>query len=228
MAVQNPWTDEELRVALRYFREAVDLEARGVAFKPIDISRKLAQALPHRGQDKASRRLSNVAVALKDEGRPYTAKFGLTQTRVGTNVRRRIVELWDAEDGQSTFDRDELAVRAQALKGTLSSKPSGDRSPAKKVATVVVYKRDPKVVAWVLQAAAGLCEGCGSAAPFQTDTGDPFLEVHHLRPLGEGGPDIVENAAAICPNCHRALHHAADRAVRRADLEQRVGRIIPI
>ncbi|RYG84866.1 MAG: hypothetical protein EON59_13160, partial [Alphaproteobacteria bacterium] len=207
---------------------AVDLETRGVDFKPVDFSKDLAKALPNRAQDKASRRLSNIAVALKDAGRPYTAKFGLTQTRVGTNVRLRIVELWDAQEGdQATFDRDELNARALALKGTLRSKPAGDQTPSTKTTTVVVYKRDPKVVAWVLQAAAGICDGCGSAAPFQTTSG-PFLEVHHLKPLGEGGPDIVENAIAICPNCHRALHHAIDRAARRSDIEGRVARIIPL
>lgn len=225
---QNLWTDDELSEALRHFRKALDLEARGVDFKPVDISRGLAKSLPNRAQDKASRRLSNIAVALKDAGRPHTAKFGLTQTRVGTNVRRRIVELWDAQEDQATFDRDELNTRAQALKGTLTSKPAGDPSPASKTTTVVVYKRVPKVVAWVLQAAAGVCEGCMSAAPFQTASGEPFLEVHHLKPLGEGGPDIVENAVAICPNCHRALHHAVDRAARRSDIEGRIARIIPL
>lgn len=225
---QNLWTDDELVEAIRHFRRAMDFEARGVDFKPVDISKDLAKALPNRGQDKASRRLSNVAVALKDAGRPHTAKFGLTQTRVGTNVRRRIVELWDAQEDQATFDRDELNARALALKGTLTTKPAGDPSPSTKTTTVVVYKRKPAVVAWVLQAAAGVCEGCNSAAPFQTPSGEPFLEVHHLKPLGEGGPDIVENAIAICPNCHRALHHSSDRAARRSDIERRIARITPL
>ncbi|NJC41246.1 5-methylcytosine-specific restriction protein A [Brevundimonas alba] len=224
---QNLWSDDELAEAIRHFRLAMDLEARGVDFKPVDISKGLAKALPNRAQDKASRRLSNVAVALKDAGRPHTARFGLTQTRVGTNVRRRIVELWDAQEDEATFDREELSARAQALRGTLTSKPPGNQTPPTKTTTVVVHKRDPKVVAWVLQAAAGVCEGCQSAAPFQTASG-PFLEVHHLKPLGEGGPDIVENAVAICPNCHRALHHASDRAARRSDIEGRVARIIPL
>ncbi|MFC1652495.1 HNH endonuclease [Planctomycetota bacterium] len=38
-----------------------------------------------------------------------------------------------------------------------------------------------------------------------------FLEVHHLFRLADDGPDIPDNVAAICPNCHRELHYGADR-----------------
>ena len=34
-----------------------------------------------------------------------------------------------------------------------------------------------------------------------------FLEVHHITPLSEGGLDMLENACALCPTCHRRLHH---------------------
>jgi len=29
-----------------------------------------------------------------------------------------------------------------------------------------------------------------------------FLEVHHIRPQQEGGPDTIENACPLCPSCH--------------------------
>lgn len=31
-------------------------------------------------------------------------------------------------------------------------------------------------------------------------------EVHHKVPLSAGGDDTVENAIALCPNCHRKAH----------------------
>jgi 5-methylcytosine-specific restriction protein A len=37
---------------------------------------------------------------------------------------------------------------------------------------------------------------------------EPFLEVHHIIPLSEGGTDDLKNTAALCPNCHRAVHYA--------------------
>ncbi len=53
------------------------------------------------------------------------------------------------------------------------------------------------------------------------DDGTPFLEVHHVAPLSDGGSDRQENALACCPNCHRAFHFADDRITRteRAYLE---------
>jgi hypothetical protein len=30
----------------------------------------------------------------------------------------------------------------------------------------------------------------------------PFVEIHHLLPQKEGGPDTIENAAPLCASCH--------------------------
>jgi 5-methylcytosine-specific restriction protein A len=35
------------------------------------------------------------------------------------------------------------------------------------------------------------------------------LEVHHKTPLSARGEDTVENAIALCANCHRELHYGA-------------------
>jgi hypothetical protein len=29
-----------------------------------------------------------------------------------------------------------------------------------------------------------------------------FVEVHHIQPESEGGPDTLDNAAALCASCH--------------------------
>ncbi|MBT7455033.1 MAG: HNH endonuclease [Gemmatimonadetes bacterium] len=64
---------------------------------------------------------------------------------------------------------------------------------------------------------------CG-ATPFRTDDGRPYLEVHHILPLSEGGEDGMLNVAALCPNCHRAQHHADRRDQLREDLQKVRGR----
>lgn len=65
--------------------------------------------------------------------------------------------------------------------------------------------------AWVRQQAlwraAGHCGDCQRPAPFHTPQGRPFLEVHHILPLGRGGTDTPDNVIALCPNCHRQRHH---------------------
>jgi 5-methylcytosine-specific restriction endonuclease McrA len=74
-----------------------------------------------------------------------------------------------------------------------------------------VFLRNPDVVAEVLIRAKGRCEGeeCRSrTAPFKRrKDGTPYLEVHHLKRLADGGEDSVENARALCPNCHRKAHY---------------------
>ena len=40
--------------------------------------------------------------------------------------------------------------------------------------------------------------------------GDPFLEVHHIKWLARKGNDTLDNAVALCPNCHRRMHHLDD------------------
>ncbi|MFH5070802.1 HNH endonuclease [Enterobacter cloacae complex sp. 2024EL-00215] len=72
--------------------------------------------------------------------------------------------------------------------------------------TTRVYKRSPYVVAEVLSRAKGKCQSCKSDAPFLKVDGTPFLEVHHIEWLSNGGEDSVENAIALCPNCHRQAH----------------------
>lgn len=56
---------------------------------------------------------------------------------------------------------------------------------------------------WVILRANGHCQLCGQEAPFKTPDGIPYLEVHHLVPVSEGGSNDVGNLVALCPNCHR-------------------------
>lgn len=67
------------------------------------------------------------------------------------------------------------------------------------------------------------CMACGwAAAP---------CDCHHILPRSEGGPNSVENAVVLCPNCHRLAHHGhfsaeALRAIREQSpvLASAVGR----
>ena len=69
------------------------------------------------------------------------------------------------------------------------------------------YRRDPDVVAEALYRAKGFCEKCKEKAPFiKRSNGEPYLEVHHIRPLSQGGLDSLENVISLCPNCHREIH----------------------
>jgi len=80
-------------------------------------------------------------------------------------------------------------------------------TPVKIKVFAEVYVRNQDVAAEVLLRASGVCERCRKPAPFKkTKDGKPYLEVHHKEQLSVGGEDTVENAIALCPNCHRELH----------------------
>ncbi len=82
------------------------------------------------------------------------------------------------------------------------------RIPMHLVVAQFVFQRNPDVVAEVLDRANGHCELCKQPAPFfRASNGSPYLEVHHKLKLAEHGEDSVENAIAVCPNCHRQAHY---------------------
>lgn len=108
---------------------------------------------------------------------------------------------------ESEFDeqvRRSLLDPSQARSKRLATAPSMPKSVQ---VTTTSFLRNPDVVATVLLRAAGRCEECFGAAPFSRKSdGSPYLEVHHRVRLADRGPDTVENAIALCPNCHRRSH----------------------
>lgn len=102
--------------------------------------------------------------------------------------------------------------------------PPGSSAEARRVNT---YRRSEAVKVYVLRRASGICEACGLAAPFLTQPGRPYLEPHHLTRLADGGPDHPEFVAAICPNCHKRVHHGADGAEYNAALALRIAALEP-
>lgn len=131
-----------------------------------------------------------------------------------------------AEQPKPTAEVDELAAQvAQLLKANRLARPLGEMTPKRVSVTSPRYLRRADVIAWVLKEAKGTCEGCDHPAPFLDDGARPFLEVHHVRMLSDNGPDVIENAVALCPNCHRAMHAAKDKEERAASLRARHKRL---
>jgi 5-methylcytosine-specific restriction protein A len=96
--------------------------------------------------------------------------------------------------------------------------PKGSQSPSRDVNDATGFRRSAEVAAWTLYHAGGKCTLCENPAPFISRHGDPYLEVHHVQPLAEGGPDTVENVVALCPNCHRRAHFSKEINEIRAKL----------
>lgn len=80
------------------------------------------------------------------------------------------------------------------------------------------FDRDPQVVADALWLAKGVCQGCGADKSIlfkRASDGEVYLEVHHIKPLSDGGSDTLDNACALCPICHRLMHYG-----KKSDIEK--------
>lgn len=84
-----------------------------------------------------------------------------------------------------------------------------DKQLLKKNAIIQQFIRSEQVKIYAKMRAKGVCELCENPAPFDDKYGVPFLEVHHIIFLSEGGKDNIDNVAALCPNCHRKIHNLA-------------------
>ena len=122
----------------------------------------------------------------------------------------------NAPSSLAAYLAQEYATLATALARTPADRAArlaaADPMPKSTTVTATVYLRNPDVVATVLVRAGNTCEGCAKPAPFlRLSNGSPYLEVHHKHRLADLGPDTVENAIALCPNCHREAHHGVER-----------------
>jgi hypothetical protein len=68
---------------------------------------------------------------------------------------------------------------------------------------------------YVMQRANGYCQLCGCEAPFKDSQGRPYLKIHHVRPIREGGTDSPDNLVALCPNCHSRINVRQDATDQR-------------
>jgi 5-methylcytosine-specific restriction enzyme A len=108
---------------------------------------------------------------------------------------------------------DQLKARAKNAKG----------KPERRMVASEQFVRDSFVVCYVKDEANGFCDLCAQPAPFKRK-GKPYLECHHVIPLAKDGEDTIDNAVALCPNCHRKIHslnHAGDRKRLQLRITQR-------
>lgn len=229
------WTDSELGAAIDAYLEMLELEKLGTPFNKAEVNRQLRSGiLANRSKASIEYRMQNISATLDEFCLPRIEGYAPAKN-IGTGVKDRIGSLLATkgvvllEDYSPTSDEGALNTRfAELSKRKLTGTPRGNAHPPQSSNSTHVFVRDPLVKAWVLQFANGCCDGCSQNAPFTTPDGMPFLEVHHVHPLAEGGPDQVSNAVALCPNCHRRCHLSVDRKEFTSSLYERIKRLAVI
>jgi len=112
----------------------------------------------------------------------------------------------DFVNRQKNLEEKAKKARKKSLEELKKRALSSAQKAGKRTVETCQHERDPYVVEYVKLCANGICDLCGSAAPFKSKSGEPYLELHHIVWLSKGGDDTVSNAAALCPNCHRKMH----------------------
>ena len=134
------------------------------------------------------------------------------------------IELIDEKSFQNERINFELKVANKLKKST--GNPIGIKIPKKKNVSAEQIIRDPEVHAWILYNSKWICECCNKPSPFFKIDGKGYLEVHHLKRLADGGSDTIENAIAVCPNCHRELHYGENRNKILESIYKRIERTV--
>lgn len=125
-------------------------------------------------------------------------------------IRFKLAPVGGTEADVSEDDLDEASegeLFRLAKKAGSSGDGGGGTTPSGGSGSGSGTTRNEVVREFALQMADGVCQGCGEDAPFYTENDEPFLEVHHLHRVSDGGLDDPENVIAICPNCHREVHY---------------------
>lgn len=229
----NNWTDEELRAAVDAYSWMLRQEIGGQPYEKSTVNHSLRDgALRNRSKGSVEYRMQNISAVLLELGLPWINGYK-PSGHVGDRVTALITEyleefgITEISDFKATPDPKELEVRTlKLLRSKLPVRPTGNYRPVTRTTLATQYERDPKIKAWVLNNAAGKCELCTSLAPFTSRDGTPYLEVHHVVPLASGGSDTIENAVALCPNCHRRCHHSADAVEQVEILTNTITRLI--
>jgi 5-methylcytosine-specific restriction enzyme A len=151
-------------------------------------------------------------------------EYATAPDRTGAARRIIVFHLRPAASGEEPeIERAITQLRGRSLE-ELRRRALGDalEHPERSEGRRSYIERSASVIAYVLERAKGICESCDKPAPFKRSNGQPYLEPHHIRRLADGGPDHPRWVGAICPICHREIHHGEDGRIRNDELQRKV------
>lgn len=215
--MRDRWTKEELKATINVYLQMHTLQQQGQSCNKKAFYRKLSEQFG-RSEKAYEYRMQNISYIYLLHDRDWVE--GLKPAKnVGRNVTSAIEEILAELENRPFNEKVPFEAQVDSYRQKQrKSLPEGIREPKSSFGNIVKYERSPEVKGWVLDRANGQCELCKAPAPFKTKSGKDYLEVHHLIRLADGGPDVVDNCVALCPNCHRKLHYSSESQQLTQDL----------
>lgn len=189
----KPWGDAELRATLAAYLDILDAELSGRPVNKSEIRRGLLDGdLKGRSQAAIELRMQNFSAYFADLELPWVAGYK-PRGNIGADVRARVDGIFLSLSGRLS-NADLVRSQAAVVHKTQQDlrRPAGNAKPERiQTQTSLAFRRDAMVVAWTLKSSGGVCELCANPAPFFAKDGLPYLEVHHVEYLANGGEDTV-------------------------------------
>lgn len=135
----------------------------------------------------------------------YSARATEIDPDVFARISEHFTEYEPDADYQAQVERASPRTPSDAVQKPKYGKPDGGH---RKLIT------DPRLAAYCLAKSGFACQAGANHTTFTSAaSGNNYVEAHHLVPLKqqpvfELALDNAANILALCPNCHRLLHHA--------------------
>lgn len=184
----------------------VRAESAPITIDEEDVSQKLPQLNSYQNWTNFKRHFCRQGGSLQQPLSPEVVDIlnELVRNSETTNDESTIT----LHDLEAAFQDEVKESKSLTSQGRRLRLAKAKKTPETKMVLVKTFTRNPDVVAEALHIADGFCGMCKREAPFRRRSdGSKYLEVHHKVPLAEGGEDTLENAIALCPNCHRKAHY---------------------
>jgi 5-methylcytosine-specific restriction protein A len=225
------WSNDELEASIDAYLKMLTLELSNQLFKKADENRLLREGpLSKRSASSVEYRMQNISAVMEQLGLPRITGY-VSAKNLGSRISSRIKEILARKDIDAIRNKAKRTPpprsfhQIQITAPKPNDAPAGVLNPKQTSALVTRLSRALSIKKWVIRHSQGICEGCSQAAPFLRPDGQPFLEVHHVKHLVDGGTDRTSNTVALCPNCHRRCHFSSDKTEFTASLYKNVKRL---
>jgi 5-methylcytosine-specific restriction endonuclease McrA len=148
---------------------------------------------------------------------PTTDEIEFARQKRGS-ISGRSYEYVRVKSEPEAYQRNFYALRERAYKAAVDD--------VRAVRSESIRRERLKLISdYALLRSKGDCEACQRPAPFIRHNDQPYLEIHHIISLADGGADSPVNVAAVCPNCHTRVSHGKDGLKYNLEIKTRVGDI---
>ncbi len=207
-------------------RTESDVTPEGNATNPSSLTKSSGYQADQTGEDLSDSTYSDETTSASENETSVPETTPLSerdQSTITPKSGEKHTEEDDSASETNVITAPKTTKRLRKLRQKAEEAASDD--PVRDTSQTVVgsrYQRAEPIKDYVKTRADGICEGCKDPAPFDNADGEPYLEAHHVDELGKGGEDHPAKVVALCPTCHKRVHHGQNGGEFNDELRQKL------